>query len=190
MPIRIAIVDDHRLIRTALSDLLTSDPGLCVVAEASDIAGALPAIERARPDVLLLDIALPDGNGLDLIPRIAEQSPETRVVVLSMHAEPEYAVEARDRGAVGLISKSAPFDELVEAIHTAAAGGTIPVSCELTERERDVLLRIGRGASNDEIAEDLGLKPKTVESYSQRLMSKLGIHTRAGLLGCARRLEN
>ena len=95
MPVRIAIVDDHSLIRAALSDLLASDPELSVVADAADGATALSAVDRTKPDVLLLDVALPDGNGLDLISEVAARSPKTGVLVLSMHDEPEYAVEAR-----------------------------------------------------------------------------------------------
>jgi two-component system response regulator NreC len=188
MPVRIAIVDDHSLIRTALSDLLTTDPDLSVVADAADGATALAAVEQAKPDVLLLDIALPDGNGLDLIPRIAESSPDTHILILSMHAEPEYAIEAHERGALGLISKSAPIEELVRAIHAVACGEPIPIACELTDREREVLKQIGRGASNDEIAATLALRPKTIEAYTQRLMTKLGVSTRAGLVGHAHRL--
>ena len=188
MPIRVAIVDDHRLVRDALSDLLASDPGLTVVANSGDGAGALAATARTKPDVLLLDIALPDCNGLDLIPRIADRSPATRVLVLSMHAEPEYAVEARERGAMGLIAKSAPLEDLVRAIRAVAAGESIPVACDLTPRERQILAQIGRGAPNEKIAAALSLRTKTIEAYAQRLMAKLGVGTRAGLVGCARRL--
>jgi len=105
-----------------------------------------------------------------------------------MHDEPEYAVEARERGALGLISKSAPLEELVKAIHAVAIGEPIPIACELTDREREVLQRIGDGASNEEIAAALGLQPKTIEAYTQRLMTKLGVGTRAGLVGHARQL--
>jgi len=188
MPVRIAIVDDHSLIRAALSDLLASDPELSVVADAADGATALSAVDRTKPDVLLLDVALPDGNGLDLISEVAARSPKTGVLVLSMHDEPEYAVEARERGALGLVSKSAPLEELVKAIHAVAAGEPIPIACELTDREREVLDRIGVGASNDQIAATLGLRPKTIEAYAQRLMTKLGVGTRAGLVSHARRL--
>ena len=188
MPIRIAIVDDHTLVRDALADLISAELDFEVVANAGDAATAVEAIGEARPDVLLLDIALPDANGLELIERIRERSPATRVLVLSMHSEPEYAAAARERGARGLIAKSAPVEELIAAIRTVATGDSIAVEGELTEREREILARIGRGATNREIAGALDLQPKTVEAYSQRLMAKLGVRTRAGLVGCARRL--
>jgi DNA-binding NarL/FixJ family response regulator len=189
MPIRVAIVDDHRLVRDALSNLISGEPDIDVVASVGDAAAALQAVRQTSPDVLLLDIALPDANGLDLIGRIREDSPATRVLVLSMHSEPEYAAVARARGARGLIAKSAPIEELIEAIHAVADGGSIPVEGELTGREREILTRIGQGATNDEIAAVLSLRPKTVEAYAQRLMAKLGVGTRAGLVGHARRIS-
>lgn len=188
MPIRVAIVDDHTLVRDALADLISAEPDFEVVADAGDAEAAVRAIAEARPDVLLLDIVLPDANGLDLIDRIRERSPATRVLILSMHSEPEHAAAARERGASGLIAKSAPIEELIAAIRTVATGDFIPVEGKLTDREREILARIGRGATNDEIAAALGLQPKTIEAYSQRLMSKLGVRTRAGLVGRARRL--
>jgi DNA-binding NarL/FixJ family response regulator len=189
MPIRVAIVDDHRLIRDALSDLISAEPDIDIVASVGDGAAAVQAAGEARPDVLLLDIALPDANGLDLIGRIREHSPATRVLVLSMHSEPEYAAAARKRGARGLIAKSAPVEDLIDAIRTVADGDSIPVVGELTEREREILKHIGHGATNDEIASALDLQPKTVEAYGQQLMAKLGVRTRAGLIGRARRVD-
>jgi DNA-binding NarL/FixJ family response regulator len=188
MAIRVAIVDDHRLVRDALSDLLSAEPDIEVVASVGDGAAAVRATGETRPDVLLLDIALPDANGLDLIDRIRKGSPTTGVLVLSMHSEPEYAAAARERGARGLIAKSAPVEQLIEAIHTVADGDSIPVDGEMTEREREILKLIGQGATNDEIASALNLRPKTVEAYGQRVMAKLGVRTRAGLIGCARRI--
>jgi DNA-binding NarL/FixJ family response regulator len=188
MPIRVAIVDDHRLIRDALSSLISADPDLDVVASVGDGASAVRAAGETAPDVLLLDIALPDADGLDLIDRIRSESPTTHVLVLSMHSEPEYAMAARERGARGLIAKSAPLEELIEAIRTVANGDSIPVEGRLTRREREILAHIATGSTNDEIASALGLRPKTVEAYGQRLMAKLGVRTRAGLIGYARRI--
>jgi len=189
MKIRVALVDDHRLVRDALAELISSEPDLDVVASVGDGTAAMRAVEEEDPDVLLLDLALPDGNGLDLIRRVREANPETHVLVLSMHAEPEYAAAAQDRGAHGLVSKSAPVERLIEAIRCVAAGKALPVEDVLTERERDILAHIGRGATNEEIAAALALQPKTVEAYGQQLMAKLGVHTRAGLVGHARRLR-
>ncbi len=188
MPIRVAIVDDHRLIRDALSDLLSAESEIEVVGSAGDGSDALRTVEAADPDVVLLDLALPDISGLDLIDRIRDRRPATRVLILTMHAEAEYAAAARGRGAHGLVSKSAPLEELIEAIRSVAAGVELPVEGELTEREREILIRIDRGASNEDIAVDLGLQHKTVETYTQQLMAKLDVRTRAGLVGWARRL--
>ena len=187
MPIRVAIVDDHRLIRNALSDLISAGPDIDIVASVGDGAAAVQAAGEVHPDVLLLDIALPDANGLDLIGRIQACSPATHVLVLSMHSEPEYAAAAHKCGARGLIAKSAPVEDLIDAIHIVAEGGSIPVEGELTEREREILARIGQGATTDEIASALHLRPKTVEAYAQQLMAKLGVRTRAGLIGYAAR---
>ncbi len=188
MQIRVAIVDDHGLIRDALSDLIRSQPGIDVVASVGNGAEAVQIAAEYRPDVLLLDIALPDTSGLDVIAQIHDASQTTRILMLSMHSEPEYAVTACARGACGLIAKSAPIEELIDAIHAVAAGNAIPFAGELTEREREVLQQIAQGATNCEIAERLQLRPKTIEAYSQQLMSKLSIHTRAGLVGYARRI--
>jgi len=188
MPIRIAIVDDHTLVRNALSELLSTESDIAVVASVGTAGDALRAIESDPPDVVLLDIALPDANGLNLIGRIRHHDPAIRVLVLTMHSESEYALAARERGASGLIAKSAPIEALVEAVRIVADGGSIPVEGALTERERQILSWIGQGASNGEIAAALDLRPKTVEAYNQGLMAKLDTHTRAGLIGCARRL--
>lgn len=188
MPIRVAIVDDHWMVRDALSDLISAEPDIDVIASVGNGADAMRTAEATRPDVVLLDIALPDRNGLDLICRIRDRSPQTRVLVLSMHSEPEYAAAARASGAGGLIGKTVPIEDLIEAIHTVARGDSIPVEGELTERERDVLARIADGATSEDIASALGLRPKTVEAYGQRLMAKLGVHTRAGLISSARRI--
>jgi len=187
MPIRVAIIDDHRLFRDALSDLLSAEPDIHVVAAAGDAAGALPLVGDTSPDVLLLDLALPDGSGLDLIRPIRERSPSTRVLVLSMHSEPHIAAAAADRGAHAMVAKSDSFEDLLCTLRRVAAGEAVAPEVRLTPREREVLTHIARGATDAQIAAALGLRPKTVEAHCQRLMSKLGVHTRAGLLASARR---
>ncbi len=186
--IRIVIADDHALVREGLSRLLSSYPKIEVVGLADD---GISAIERARdttPDVLLLDIAMPNLGGLAAIPRIMEASRTTRILVLSMYDEPEYAQAVVERGACGLVSKAASADSLYRAIQAAARGETLPVRRALSQREREVLVLIGVGRTNAEIASSLSIQEKTVEHHRQRLMDRLEIHTQAGLVAHARRI--
>jgi len=186
--IRIVIADDHALVREGLSRLLSSYPEIGVVGFAED---GFAAIERARdttPDVLLLDIAMPNLDGLAAIPRIIEASRTTRILVLSMYDEPEYAQAVVESGACGLVSKAASADSLYKAIKAAVRGETLPVRRVLSQREREVLALIGAGRTNAQIASILSIQEKTVEHHRQRLMDRLGIHTQAGLVAHARRI--
>jgi len=189
MPLRVALVDDHTLIRDALAALLSAEEDIRVVAAVGSVAEALCVAAHAAPDVLLLDIALPDGTGLEAISEICRRSPSTHVIVLSMHAEPEHAAAALERGACGLISKDASPEALLAAVRRAAQGVPLPVEKPLTRRERKLLTLIAGGAANEEMGAVLGVRAKTVEAYVQRLMDKLAVHTRAGLVGYARRLR-
>ena len=188
MAIRVLLVDDHALVREALARLLSAQSDLEVVGTACDTANAIECAEELKPDVLLLDIALPDQDGLEAIGPILERTPGTRVLMLSMHAEPEYARIAVDRGAAGLVSKSDCPDALIAAIRAAARGETLPIEGELSPREREILEQITNGATNDEIGATLSIRLKTVEGHCERLMAKLDIHTRAGLVSYGRRL--
>jgi len=188
MPIRVAIVDDHRLVVEGLSKVLSSVAGIDVVGACERGEDAAPLVGNLRPDVLLLDIALPDLDGLSVIKSVRDASPDTRILMLSMHSEGEYAAAAIERGAAGLVGKDAAPDRLVEAIRTVAAGGVLPVDVVLTPREREVLEQIGRGLANDEIAGELGISEKTVAGHCERMMQKLDIHTRAGLVAHALRI--
>ncbi len=185
---RIAIVDDHALVRDGLARLLGLEEDLTVVGSCGDGAGTLTLAAACRPDVLLLDIALPDADGLDLVAEIRRVSPETRVLMLSMHSEPEYAAEAIARGACGLVAKSASAEALVDAIRRVAAGETLPSLDRLSLREREILALVAAGRSNDEVARELGIQRKTVDGHCERLMQKLDIHTRAALVAYGRRI--
>jgi DNA-binding NarL/FixJ family response regulator len=189
MPIRVAIIDDHTLVRDALAALLSDSPGLEVIGCGASANDARALVAEQRPQVLLLDLSLSGENGLDLIAPLRRSHPETQVLVLTMHAEPEYARRATELGASGLIAKSAALEELIEAIRRIARGGSLPAGDGLSERERILLAGLKQGRSVEELAETLNVQPRTVETYIQRLMGKLGIHTRAGLIGHARRLE-
>jgi DNA-binding NarL/FixJ family response regulator len=185
---RIAIVDDHALVRDGLARLLGLEEDLTVVGSCGDGAGALTLAAACRPDVLLLDIALPDADGLDLVAEIRRVSPETRVLMLSMHSEPEYAAEAIARGACGLVAKSASAEALVDAIRRVAVGETLPSLDRLSPREREILALVAAGRSNDEVARELGIQRKTVDGHCERLMQKLDVHTRAALVAYGRRI--
>jgi len=185
--IRLLIVDDHALVREGLVRLLAAQPGLEVVAEAARAPDALNLLRARNPNIVLLDIALADGSGLDLIAPILEARPDTNVLMLSMHAEPEFAVIAIERGAMGLVSKAATVGELVRAIEAANRREILPPEGALSAREREILALVGEGSTNAEIAQRLSIRPKTVEGHGQRMMAKLGIHTRAGLVAYARR---
>jgi len=185
---RIAIVDDHALVRDGLARLLALEAGFSVVGSCGDGAGALKLLAACRPDVVLLDISLPDADGLDLVGEIRRRNPETRVLMLSMHSEPEYAAEAIARGACGLVGKAASAETLVDAIRRVAAGETLPSAERLSPREREVLALVAAGRSNDEVAQELGMKRKTVDGHCERLMQKLEIHTRAALVAYGRRI--
>lgn len=185
---RIAIVDDHALVRDGLARLLGLEEDLTVVGSCGDGAGTLTLAAACRPDVLLLDIALPDADGLDLVAEIRRVSPETRVLMLSMYSEPEYAAEAIARGACGLVAKSASAEALVDAIRRVAAGETLPSLDRLSPREREILALVAAGRSNDDVARELGIQRKTVDGHCERLMQKLDIHTRAALVAYGRRI--
>jgi DNA-binding NarL/FixJ family response regulator len=184
--IRIAIVDDHTIVRDGLVRLLVQEEDFEVVGAGSDAAAALRLAADGKPDVMLLDLALPDANGLDVIAPLAVRSPGTRVLVLSMHAEPAYAAAALARGAWGLVSKAASPENLAAAIRRVASGERLPVPISLLPQEQRVLDEVARGRTNEEVAAVLGIQTKTVEGYAQRLMDKLGIHTRAGLVAYGR----
>jgi DNA-binding NarL/FixJ family response regulator len=186
--IRIVIADDHALVREGLSRLLSSYPEIEVVGLAEDGFDAIERVRDTTPDVLLLDIAMPNLDGLSAIPRIIEVSRMTRILVLSMYDEPEYAQAAVERGACGLVSKAAFADSLYKAIQAAARGEILPIRRVLSQRECEVLALIGKGRTNAEIASALSIQEKTVEHHRQRLMDKLEIHTQAGLVAHARRI--
>lgn len=187
-PIRVAIADDHAIVREGLTRLLDSYPEIEVVGTAKD---GLTAVELARthaPDVFLVDIAMPNLDGISAIPRLAQASPTTRILILSMYDEPEYAQAAIRHGACGLVSKAASTQTLIAAIQTAFRGEHLPIGQQLSPRERQILAMIVVGESNDQIAAKLSIRPKTVDHHCQRLMEKLDIHTRVGLIAYAKRI--
>ncbi len=200
--IRLLLADDHRLVREGLRALLEREPGFEVIAEAGDGRAAVELVAELRPEIVLLDLAMPGVNGLEALEGIRQASPKTKVLLLSMFADEEYILRAAWGGAAGYLLKDSPVDELLEAIRAAGSGRfylSRRIADErldrlisrgtkrglLTPREREVLALIARGLKNSEIAQELGLSPKTVSTHRASLMAKLGLHTKAGLTGYA-----
>jgi two-component system, NarL family, nitrate/nitrite response regulator NarL len=200
-PIRVLLVDDHALVREGIRQALLG-PEFEVVGEAGNGTDALALAQRLRPDLVVLDISLPGESGIKTAARLRTETPEVRVLMLSVHDHPEYILESARAGAHGYLRKDTLPEELRDAIRTVHEGRTAfadfatrgseplaPVSGAdvtqrldlLTRRERDVLVGVASGFTNKEIAARYGLSVRTVESYRESLMQKLGIRTIAGL---------
>ena len=190
---RVLIVDDHTLVRAGLSRLLQTFAGVDVVAEASNADQAIDLATIHRPDLVLLDLSLPGRTGLEALSVILERAPGTRVVMMSMHDDPLHVRDALDRGAAGFVVKDAAPMELELALRSALGGDVFlsprissrmiapllgkskPVGvAALPPRQREILSQIGRGLSSKEIAADLGISVKTVETHRARMMEALG----------------
>jgi two-component system, NarL family, response regulator NreC len=200
--IRIVLADDHAVVRAGLRMLLDSEPGFEVVAEAGDVESARRYVRGHRPTVLVLDLNMPGGSSLEAIPVIREETPSTQIVVLTMQQEPAFARHALGSGALGYVLKEAADDELVEAVRRAAAGESYlnprlgarlasepppgPPD-DLSEREVDVLRLIALGYTNAEIAEQLFLSVRTVETHRAHIQQKLRLSSRAELVSYALR---
>jgi two-component system, NarL family, response regulator NreC len=197
--IRIVIADDHAVVRSGLRLLLDGEAGFHVVAEAGDAETAARCSLGHKPDVLVLDLNMPGEPSLQVIPRMRETLPEVRIVVLTMQEDPAFAREALQAGALGYVLKEAADAELVEAVRAAAEGRTYlnpalgaRIAAEppreagppngLTEREADVLRLIALGHTNSEIADQLFLSVRTVESHRARIQQKTQLSTRAELV--------
>ena len=199
MPIRILLAEDHVMFRQGLRVLL-EQAGMVVVGEASDGQEALRLAHAHQPDVAVMDIAMPHLNGLETARRLREIMPQTKIVMLTMHSDPPYILEAMHAGALGYVLKTQAAVDLVQAIRDVLQG-TVYLSPRaahtlvqayltkselppdpLTSREREVLQRIAEGQTTKEIAYFLGLSAKTVESHRINLMRKLDIHETATLV--------
>lgn len=203
MPIRVVIADDHRILVDGLRRLLEATSDLRVVGTADDAETAIAAVQTQRPDVIVLDISMPGGGGLEVARRLREMQLDTKIVVLTMWAEDRYVLEAVQLGVSGYVLKRSADRELIEAIRTVARGdayltpGAVrlllatrseePDAPALSPREREVLRFTARGFSNLEIAARLFVSPKTVDTYRARIMTKLDIHRRSELVEYALR---
>ena len=206
--LRIALADDHHLIRSGLKLLLGSNETLSIVGEASDGTSALLLVEQLQPDILLLDLAMPGMDGLECLRELQRRNLPTRVIVLSMFEDENYVLAAMSAGAQGYVQKSAIDTELFQAIDNVAAGrlhlnessaksllsmllverqqaALPPATAVLSPRELEVLRWYARGFSLREIGEQLGLSVKTVDTYKTRIMEKLGFQKKSELIAYA-----
>jgi len=202
-PLRIVLADDHKVIRAGLRMLLEREPGWQVVAEVGDADAAVAMVAELEPDVLVLDLIMPGRPSLDALAELRRRSPGTRVVILTMEAEPAIARRALAAGAAAYTLKEAADSDLVQAIRTAAAGGSYldpslgaaiaaPLPDDqaidaLSPREREVLRLIALGHTNSGIAELLELSLRTVESHRAHIQAKSGRTSRAELVDLALR---
>jgi two-component system response regulator NreC len=201
MNIRTVIVDDHAVVRSGLRLVLEGEDDIEVVAEAADARNAVFEARAHRPDVILLDVVMPGRSGIEAIPDLLTESPESKVLVLSMQDDPAYVREAFGAGASGYVLKEAADAEVVAAVRDVAAGqryvhptlGARLVAAEaeervraeedpLSEREHEILRLLALGHTNQEIASQLFLSVRTVETHRAHIMQKLRISTRAELV--------
>ena len=201
MSIRTVIVDDHAVVRSGLRLVLESEEDIEVVAEAADARNAVFEARAHQPDVILLDVVMPGRSGIEAIPDLLKESPESKVLVLSMQDDPAYVREAFGAGASGYVLKEAADAEVVAAVREVAGGqryvhpalGARLVAAEaeervraeadpLSEREHEILRLLALGHTNQEIAAQLYLSVRTVETHRAHIMQKLRIQTRAELV--------
>jgi DNA-binding NarL/FixJ family response regulator len=201
---RLILVDDHKVVRAGLRGLFNQQPDLEVVGEADTSREALTLAERTQPDLVVLDLTLPGGGSLELISELVERGPLPRVLVLSMHDDPAYARAALGAGATGYVVKTVSEEDLLAAIRAVRRGkavvdlddeartasvfgaggpqavrGPARATVGLSPREREVLCLLGQGHTNQAVAEQLDLSPKTVATYRARIGEKLGLKSTA-----------
>jgi DNA-binding NarL/FixJ family response regulator len=201
MSTRVLIVDDHAVVRAGLKLLVDGEQDLETVGEAGSARDAIFESRALRPDVVLLDVVMPDQSGLEIVPQLLQESPDAKVLMLSMQDEPRYVREAFEAGASGYVLKEAADSELVAAIREVAGGGRYVhpelgarlVAAEseerkraeedpLSEREREVLRLLALGHTNQEIAKELFISVRTAETHRAHIMQKLRLSSRAELV--------
>lgn len=204
MTTRLLLVDDHAVVRSGLRMLLENERDVEIIGEAATAAEALEAASRLKPNVILMDIGLPDMSGIDATREIKKRCPEVSIVALTIHEDEEYFFKMLEAGASGYVPKRAAPEELVTAIRAAATGqvylypslakllvrdflsGGRPSSdqtaSDLTNREQEVLTYLAEGANNEEIAGSLVISRKTVARHRENIMRKLNLHSRAELV--------
>lgn len=204
MTIRLLVVDDHAVVRSGLKMLLENERDVEIVGEASSALEAMEAALRLKPNVILMDIGLPDLSGIDATREIKKRVNDVSIVALTIHEDEEYFFKMLEAGASGYVPKRAAPEELVTAIRAAASGevylypslakllvrdfldggraSTEETFSDLTDREQEVLTYLAEGANNSEIAASLVISPKTVARHRENIMRKLNLHSRAELV--------
>lgn len=205
--IRILLVDDHRIVREGVASMLGTQADLRIVGEAGTGAEALAQALRLRPDVVLLDLELPDLDGVSVLERLRAEAPKVRAIILTAHGSDERILDAVRAGAKGYLLKGAGLDEVLRAVRVVAAGGSLlepAVAARLlqsvqrllrdgqtpealSERERAILTLMSRGLSNKAIGEELHLAERTVKFYATIIFQKLGVSNRAEAVATALR---
>ena len=199
--IRVVLVDDHAVVRSGLRLLLESNEDIEVVGEAGNAKDAIFRARAVKPDVMLLDVVMPGESGLEVLPQLLKESPDTKILVLSMQDDPSYVREAFAGGASGYVLKEAADEEVVSAVREIAKGGRyvhpslgarmVAAEAEeraaaeadpLSDREREVLRLLALGHTNQEIAQTLYISVRTAESHRAHIMQKLRLSTRAELV--------
>lgn len=201
--IRILLVDDHTIMREGLSALLAEQPDIEIVGEASDGRTAIDLVRTCSPDVVVMDVGMPDLNGIDATRRIRSEYPQARVVALSTHTDKRYVQHMLEAGACGYVLKIAAYEELLRAVRAASQGGTYlsaeiaggvveralhgrpaaeaTAGVKLGTREREVLQLVAEGKTSGEAAKAMHISIKTVETHRRNIVLKLGLHGTAEL---------
>jgi DNA-binding NarL/FixJ family response regulator len=203
MSIKILIADDHKIIREGLRALIEKKPGMEVIGEVENGRKAVQLVQELLIDIIVMDIAMPDLNGIEATRQIVARAPSIKVIALSMHSDKRFVVEMLKAGASGFLLKDCAFEELIHAIHAVRANktylspkiadmmikdyvrllpmGELSVFSVLTPRQRQVLQLLSEGKGTSQIAHDLQVSVKTVETFRQQIMNKLNIHSIAEL---------
>jgi len=210
MKIRILLADDHTILRAGLKMMLNAQPDMEVVGEAQDGRQAIEEAQKLQPDLVLMDITMPDVNGIEATRQIKRLISDVKILMLTMHEHDEYVFQALQAGASGYMLKEAADTELITAIHVITSGQfylsptaqSVVVGdylqkvrtgeerdsySSLTEREREILKLVAEGFTNNQIAERLVISPKTVDTHRTHIMDKLNMHSRAELIKYAMR---
>ena len=203
MKIRVILADDHRILREGLAHMMSTKGDIEVVAQAKNGRDAVKLARELNPDVVVMDVAMPDLNGVDATKQIMEESPKVKILALSMHSDMQFVSRMLAAGAAGYVLKDSAFDELANAVKAVAVGKAYlsqgisdlvlqeylqilskreePDGCPLSTREREVLQLFAEGMSTKDVANRLHLSVKTVETHRRQIMEKLNVHNIAGL---------